>query len=372
VPATQPGASGSRTDGRPPRVVYGTASEPIRGRVSLQRVLSEPDLDALGSAQFRTKGDVQSFALDVQKLDAPPGASYSALLEDAAGSGAFASIGDLLLVQPTKGRWTLLLEETGAPPASLGVSTLAELEGRRIEVRDGAGTAYLWAVLPGPAPGANLKLSGALAAPGGAPLPGASASIKLQYKASKGSSRFDLKAKGLAEGPDYTVWIEEGSTEGNFGAVGLLIGGKLLRDTKKGGPLPLGVSKVSDLAGRAIEIREGSTVVLAGSLPSPPPPPPTALVYFDSNRDGQEEIYVRGLSGSSSDRLTNASGTDDFAPAVSADGEWIAFSRSPVFVGVPTDLWKMRTDGTGLVQLTDNGADENQFPSFSPDGTKIV
>jgi TolB protein len=57
-----------------------------------------------------------------------------------------------------------------------------------------------------------------------------------------------------------------------------------------------------------------------------------------------------------------------FQPTWSPDGNWIAFSRD---AGGDAELWKVRTDGSDLTQLTNN-ADEDWEASWSPDGTRLA
>jgi len=52
------------------------------------------------------------------------------------------------------------------------------------------------------------------------------------------------------------------------------------------------------------------------------------------------------------------------------NGEWIVFSGAPNGL-LPNQLFRMKTDGTGLQQIT-TGAQNATEPSFAPKGTKIV
>jgi Tol biopolymer transport system component len=53
-----------------------------------------------------------------------------------------------------------------------------------------------------------------------------------------------------------------------------------------------------------------------------------------------------------------------------AAGQWIVFSAAPDGL-LPNQLFRMKTDGTGLQQITHGNANATE-PSFSPKGTKIV
>jgi TolB protein len=98
-----------------------------------------------------------------------------------------------------------------------------------------------------------------------------------------------------------------------------------------------------------------------------PQPSLTGKIAFESNRDGNEEIYVMNADGSNQTRLTNNPGLDG-DPCFSPDGTKIAF-RSNRDVG--WEIYVMNADGSNQTRLTNEpGWDEN--PCFSPDGTKIA
>lgn len=58
------------------------------------------------------------------------------------------------------------------------------------------------------------------------------------------------------------------------------------------------------------------------------------------------------------------------AASGASNGEWIVFSAAPDGL-LPNQLFRIKTDGTGLQQLTQGRANATD-PSFSPKGTKIV
>ena len=92
-----------------------------------------------------------------------------------------------------------------------------------------------------------------------------------------------------------------------------------------------------------------------------------AQIAFVSERDGDLEIYRMNTDGSSLVRLTD-NPASDIEPDWSPDGKYIVFAsdRNGNF-----DIYQMKADGTDLTQLTDDPA--NDFsPTWSPNGTVIA
>ena len=87
--------------------------------------------------------------------------------------------------------------------------------------------------------------------------------------------------------------------------------------------------------------------------------PIEGVIAFDSDRDGDADIYVMGVDGARPIQLTNMPG-DDTAPAWSPDGTTIAFSTAVYG-------YAMRLDGSELLRLPRAGQ-----MSWSPDGERIV
>ncbi|MBS3822205.1 MAG: PD40 domain-containing protein [Phycisphaerae bacterium] len=63
-----------------------------------------------------------------------------------------------------------------------------------------------------------------------------------------------------------------------------------------------------------------------------------------------------------------------WATSACPEGEWIAFNAGPDFapVDAPVDIWKVRTDGSGLTNLTDDPDANDAFPAWSSDCERIV
>lgn len=86
-------------------------------------------------------------------------------------------------------------------------------------------------------------------------------------------------------------------------------------------------------------------------------------IVFESDRDGNSEIYVMNDDGSGQTRLTNNSGIDA-EPRWSSDGAKIVFVRDG-------QIYVMNADGSGQTNVSNNSFNDAS-PSWSPDGTRIV
>jgi Tol biopolymer transport system component len=69
---------------------------------------------------------------------------------------------------------------------------------------------------------------------------------------------------------------------------------------------------------------------------------------FDSDRDGQSELYVMNTDGSNAVRLTRSEGGNGHA-SFSPDGSRIYFTRGQ---SGNQDVWVMNADGSNQVRLT--------------------
>ena len=93
-------------------------------------------------------------------------------------------------------------------------------------------------------------------------------------------------------------------------------------------------------------------------------------IAFDSDRDGNREIYVMDSNGENLVKITNDP-ADDWNPDWSPDGSQIAFvSKRNNEQGSERSIYIMNADGSNLYQL--NTMPESDLPDWSPDGTAIA
>ena len=104
-----------------------------------------------------------------------------------------------------------------------------------------------------------------------------------------------------------------------------------------------------------------------------PTPTSTALgggsgeILFESNRDGNHEIYVMNSDGSNPVNLSNHESYDS-SPIWSPDGKKIAFESER---DGNREIYVMNADGSNPINLT-NDLNSDYSPDWSPDGSKIA
>ena len=118
------------------------------------------------------------------------------------------------------------------------------------------------------------------------------------------------------------------------------------------------------------------SAVMAEPVSSGAFPGTNAKIAFWSDRDGNYEIYVMDADGSNQTNLTNSNDLYERFPSWSPDGTKIIFTSAGVrlvFGGADPngDIFVMDADGSNRTNLT-NDVDAYKYPSWSPDSSKIV
>ena len=92
-------------------------------------------------------------------------------------------------------------------------------------------------------------------------------------------------------------------------------------------------------------------------------------IAFVSGRDGNAEIYSQNIDGSDLRRLTDHPARDAF-PTYSPDGTQIVFNSNRE--DEKLDVYIMNIDGSNVRRLTYGPGDDEEFPGcWSPDGTRL-
>jgi len=126
-----------------------------------------------------------------------------------------------------------------------------------------------------------------------------------------------------------------------------------------------GDDKTSELTERV------SRMARVGSVSAPSFSPDGRWLSVIANLSGVPQVYVIPASGGWPRMVTD--GVDPVVSAVwspARGSEWLAITIAPGG-GLNTQLFVVRSDGTGLRRLTDGGQDNNAFNAWSEDGTKI-
>ncbi len=134
------------------------------------------------------------------------------------------------------------------------------------------------------------------------------------------------------------------------------------------------VSRIAEQIGRPFAV---SPIGLGpGDNAAPSFSPDGTKLVFQSNRDGNWEIYLHDFDSETTVRLTDYEAMDE-GPVFSADGQWIAFTstrddtESRSSAERRRDIYLMQPSGFGQRRLTTNPADD-WGAAFAPNGKVIA
>lgn len=117
----------------------------------------------------------------------------------------------------------------------------------------------------------------------------------------------------------------------------------------------------------------GLAVVTLFSVPLPAGAAGSTGVLFHSDRDGDNEVYLaNATTGQLLKKLTNNTKDQDESPSWRPQGDQFVYTSYNVTTSTPSQLF-VKTISTGQVrQLTDNLQLSYEQPVFSPDGQKVA
>lgn len=109
---------------------------------------------------------------------------------------------------------------------------------------------------------------------------------------------------------------------------------------------------------------------------SPAWSPDGAEIIFRTTREGNDEIYVMNADGSGQTNLSRSPATEERGPDWSPDGQQIALASLQgaildIFV-MPIHLAQPSEYSSTWANLTDDSLGGDEYPDWSPDGTRIA
>ena len=234
----------------------------VRARSLLMRDAASPDGDTRGHVEVRERGTRQRFQVEAELLDA--GSTVEFLVED--GAATMVSAGFFTANVAGQAEAELDTGDGGSLPA--GAATVAELAGRRVEVRDSGGALLLFGAVPS-IDAAPIRLRGRTRVRDEET--GVRVDVEMRVSGPMGRQQFRIKVRRAAPDAALELWIDDGAGTLVLAApMSANSGGStaIRLDSRRGDGMPLGAGGVQDLAGRPFEVRVGGVAVAAGALPT--------------------------------------------------------------------------------------------------------
>jgi Tol biopolymer transport system component/tRNA A-37 threonylcarbamoyl transferase component Bud32 len=122
--------------------------------------------------------------------------------------------------------------------------------------------------------------------------------------------------------------------------------------------------------GRSVSLRDAKPItsgsqVIEGFAVSPD----EAWLVFDSNRNGNQDIWRMPVDGSSPPEVLSAGPEDEFQPSYSPDGKWVGFHATRS--GSVRDLYLIPATGGQRTRI-EVATSNNVAPRISPDGRSVL
>lgn len=126
----------------------------------------------------------------------------------------------------------------------------------------------------------------------------------------------------------------------------------------------MATTEVSDVGETAVPATRAPTPT---KLPTPTLIPLQQKIVFQSNRDGDYDIYVMDINGNNQQPLTENDVVDEL-PVTAPNGKQILFQSER---DGNMEIYSINIDGSNLRRLTNNLA-QDRLPTWSPDSQKVA
>ncbi len=269
-------------DGKLDRVDVSRSSHNEREvEIRLRRAVTSDDADIKGKLETESRDDRQRMQVSVERATAGRDLEMFVMAPD----GTESSFG--IATVDTSGEASLEINTSQGGVLPAGATTVADLEGYDVEVRDATdGTVLLGGKIPGAAQGVpsdssdggdgtghagrtrgEARLTAVVAGLGG--------NVEVRSDPDAGRERFKIEAEHLAAYASVEFFVEDSVGTGTFSSVGirtvnLEADAELELDTGDGASLPNAATSASDLVGLAVEVRDAATgdLLLTGTVPT--------------------------------------------------------------------------------------------------------